>query len=142
MDYRPKEYQLCGQVEDNEMEIKKIYELPMLSSNLHQNPVINLNGINISIELDGGDVNNVHKKTKLLFKNVLCHMHTSERFTKNMFDAYDAVVEIIDSRWIGELKKMNERDFNYWKPKHFAVYLEGVGMYQFIAKEFEELENV
>ncbi len=122
------------------MEIVKLYELPMLTSNLYQEPSITIHNMNIAIELMGGDVDNKNKRVKLIFKNVLCHMHTSERFTKKMLNAYDTVVEIKNSYWLKELKKLNERDFQFWFPRHFAVYLDGIGMYQFIAKNYEVIE--
>ena len=59
------------------------------------------------------------------------------RFTSELYDAYDKVVEVIDSEWLEELKKVNEEDFSYWKPKHYILYLDGFGMYQFIAQSLE-----
>ena len=59
-------------------------------------------------------------------------------FTAEMYDAYDTVVEIVDSEWLMTMKKMNETDFNFWQPKDFAVYLDGMGLYQFVAKGFEK----
>ena len=40
-----------------------------------------------------------------------------------------------------ELKKINLDDFSFWKPKHYVLYLDRFGMYQFIAQSFEVEEN-
>lgn len=47
----------------------------------------------------------------------------------------------MDSEWLEELKGINEEDYNYWKPKHYIMYLDEVGMFQFIAQGFEVIEN-
>ena len=119
------------------MIVKKIFELPMLSSLLNHEPELLIKGLDISMILDGKDLSDANRHVCLSFKNVLCHKHTSERFTAEMYDAYDTVVEIVDSEWLMTMKKMNETDFN-WQPKHFAVYLDGMGLYQFVAKGFEK----
>lgn len=120
------------------MIVKKIFELPMLSSLLNHEPELLIRGLDISMILDGKDPSDANRHVCLSFKNVLCHKHTSERFTAEMYDAYDTVVEIVDSEWLMTMKKMNETDFNFWQPKHFAVYLDGMGLYQFVAKGFEK----
>ena len=120
------------------MIVKKIFELPMLSSLLNHEPELLIRGLDISMILDGKDLSDANRHVCLSFKNVLCHKHTSERFTAEMYDAYDTVVEIVDSEWLMTMKKMNETDVNFWQPKHFAVYLDGMGLYQFVAKGFEK----
>ena len=37
--------------------------------------------------------------------------------------------------------KINLDDFSFWKPKHYVLYLDRFGMYQFIAQSFEVEEN-
>lgn len=118
--------------------VKKLFELPMLSSLLNSEPEILIKGLDISMILDGKDLSDADRHVCLSFKSVLCHKHTSERFTEEMYDAYDAVVEIVDSEWLIAMEKINKNDFGFWKPRHFAVYLEGIGLYQFIARSFEE----
>lgn len=88
------------------------YELPMFSSNLENEPQIE-------------------------FVSVIGFKQTSPRFTPQLYGAYDKVVEVIDSEWLEELKEINLEDFSFWKPKHYVLYLDGFGMYQFIAQSFE-----
>jgi len=46
-------------------------------------------------------------------------------------------VEVIDSEWLEELKSINPENFYFWNPKHYALYLDRFGLYQFIARLFE-----
>ena len=70
------------------MIVKKIFELPMLSSLLNHEPELLIKGLDISMILDGKDLSDANRHVCLSFKNVLCHKHTSERFTAEMYDAY------------------------------------------------------
>ncbi|MFA9466857.1 MAG: hypothetical protein ACERKN_21590 [Velocimicrobium sp.] len=123
------------------MNIKKLWELPILSSQLEDELQISINGIDITISFTYYTDKNIQNRVELKFDSVLCHMHTSERFTKAMLDSYDTVVQIDDSDWLNELKKLNERDFKFWKPKHYAIYFDGIGLYQFISSDFVALDK-
>ncbi len=114
------------------MKINKLWVLPVLSSEVDKISFL-YDGISIIItgynEKDG-------EKFKLLFNKVKCYKHTDERFTKDYYNCYDTLVEVEDSEWIKELKQLNEEDFNYWKPKHFAIYLDSVGLFEIISNNF------
>ena len=117
------------------------YELPIFSSNLEEDPIVESRGIDMGIELIGADEEDRLRKIIIKFNSVICNKHTSARFTPKLYDSYDKVVELVDSEWLAELKDINEEDFNYWKPKHYIIYLDGVGMYQFIAQGYEVIEH-
>ena len=52
--------------------------------------------------------------------------------------AADALVELLDSAWLYDLRQKNEQEFNYWKPRHFAVELEDIGgLWEIIAQSVE-----
>ena len=113
------------------------YELPMFSSNLENEPQIEFKNMNVKIIIKGYDENDVICETEIKFISVIAFKQTSARFTPKLYGSYDKVVEVIDSEWLEELKKINEEDFSYWKPKHYILYLDGFGMYQFIAQSLE-----
>lgn len=117
------------------------YELPMFSSNLIKDPLIRFEDMDVKIDIEGYDNEDNLSKITITFISVLCIKQTSARFTPKLYEAYDRIVELIDSEWLKELKGINEEDFNYWKPKHFILYLDGIGMYQFIAQAFEVIKN-
>ena len=113
------------------------YELPIFSSNLEKDPIIEYKDMDMEIELMGKDEENKLKKIVIRFNSVICNKHTSARFTPRLYDSYDRIVELVDSEWLKELKNINEEDYIYWKPKHYIVYLDGFGMFQFIAQDYE-----
>lgn len=122
------------------MKIEVMYELPVFSSGLEEDPIIKTKDLDMEIELIGKDENEQLRKIIITFHGVFCNQHTSARFTPKLYDSYDKVVELVDSEWIMELKRINEDDFNYWRLKHYAMYLDSVGMFQFIAQSFEVRE--
>lgn len=117
------------------------YELPIYSSTLEQDPVFESKDMNIGIELLGMDEESRLRKIVIKFITVLCNKHTSVRFTPELYDSYDRIVELVDSEWLAELKDVNKENFNYWNPKHYIMYLDGVGMFQFIAQGYEVIEH-
>ncbi len=52
-----------------------------------------------------------------------CATNIHQSVFAEMYDAYDTVVEIVDSEWLMTMKKMNETDFNFWQPNHFCCLL-------------------
>lgn len=117
------------------------YELPMFSSNLENEPEIEFKNMDVKIMINGYDENDIICETGIRFISVISFKQTSARFTPQLYGAYDKVVEVIDSEWLEELKNINLEDFSFWKPKHYALYLDGFGMYQFIAQSFEVEKN-
>ncbi len=116
------------------------YELPIFSSNLEKDPVIEFEDMNIKIRIIGADERNRLREIVICFNAVLCNKHTSVRFTPKLYNSYDRIVELVDSEWLEELKSINEEYFHYWKLKHYVIYLDGVGMFQFIAQGYEVIE--
>lgn len=110
------------------------YELPMFSATLIREPDIIIKGMDVVIKLEGYDDNDIISKTCITFSSVLGLKHTSERFTPKLYEAYDKIVEISDSEWLSEMHKLNKEDYDYWNPRHYAIYLDSFGLYQFIAK--------
>lgn len=122
------------------MKNKVLYEIPIYSSNLDKDPIVLSQDMNMKIELVGPDDENRLRKVLIQFTSVLCYKYTSERFTPKLYNSYDKIVELMDSEWLDELKKLNKEDFNYWNPKHYVLYLDGVGMFQFVAQSYEVIE--
>ena len=113
----------------------------MFSSSLTKEPNIRFKNMDVEIDIEGYDENDNLNKITITIISVLCIKKTSSRFTPILYDSYDRIVELIDSEWLEELKEINEENFNYWKPKHYILYLDGIGMYQFIGQRFEVVNN-
>ena len=113
------------------------YELPMFSSNLAKNPKLRFENMDIKIDIQGYDCEDNFSEITITMRSVLCFKKTSARFTPRLYESYDKIVEIIDSDWLKELIDINEEYFNYWQPKHYILYLDAIGMYQFVGKNFD-----
>jgi len=118
------------------MQINKLWSLPILSSEIEEGVSISSDGMDIILSFKCLLESSRQKKYEIRFESVLCHMHTSERFTTKMYDSYDTLVSLEESEWLNNLKILNSRDFEFWKPKHFVIYFDGSGQYQLIAREF------
>lgn len=77
----------------------------------------------------------------ILFDAVQAHRHSSEKFVNYLFDAYDSLVEIIDSDWVCQLRKVNKEIADHWNIKHYAIFLDSNGLYEFIARSYKILET-
>jgi hypothetical protein len=77
----------------------------------------------------------------IMFEAVMTHKHTSEKFLTTLLGAYDALVEIEDSDWLAQCRAINEDVFDFWNLKHYAIFLDSNGMYEFVAKGFTLLET-
>ncbi len=113
------------------------YRLPIYSQTLENDPVFENKGLDVYMELLGRDDDERLRKIILRFESVLCSKHTSSSFTSGLYDSYDKVVELVDSKWLEALKKANEESFNYWDLKHYLLYLDERGLFEFIAHDFE-----
>ena len=76
------------------------YELPIFSSNLEKDPVIEFEDMNITIKIIGADERNRLREMAIRFNSVLCNKHTSVRFTPKLYNSYDRIVELVDSEWL------------------------------------------
>lgn len=117
-----------------------VYELKMYSSNLKNEPEFIIDGMKNTLNIEGYDDAGKINKVSIAFDSVLCYKRSSARFTPKLYDSYDKVVELLDSEWLHEIKLINNEEFDYWKPRHFILYLDEIGMYEFIACEIKIIE--
>lgn len=77
----------------------------------------------------------------IMFDAVQAHRHTTEKFIKSLLGAYDSLVEITDSEWVKELREINKEIADYWNIKHYAIFLDSNGLFEFIARDYKILET-
>ncbi|MBQ2980920.1 MAG: hypothetical protein IJD58_02215 [Lachnospiraceae bacterium] len=116
------------------------YELKMFSSNLVESPQIVFDGMDIVIELKGYDDIDEYHECRIKFDSVIGLQYALAGFSITL-NAYDKIIEIEDSEWIEQYKNVNEEESSYWKPKHYVIYLDEVGLYQFLAQSFNVEER-
>lgn len=124
------------------MDAKKIWEFPVPST------------VAISTKLiyPGGDAwflfdyydegkNDEIFNSGIRFEAVQAYRHSCEKFTASLMDAYDYLVEIEDSEWIDQLREIDKQIADYWNIKHYAIFLDSNGLFEFIARGHEVLDT-
>lgn len=72
----------------------------------------------------------------ILFESTVAHRHSSEKFTKYISGSYDTLIEIEGSEWISELNTISPECMKKSELKHYVIYLDSYGLYEFIAQGF------
>ncbi len=117
------------------METIRLYELPVLSQEIEDGVHFCKDGLLVVLTFQGL-VNDKLTHFEIKFSKVLCCMHTNEQSTIEFYRCLDTIVEVINSQWINHLKATSPIDFDFWKPKHYAIYFDSVGQFQFIASDY------
>lgn len=118
------------------MIVKKLWEFPISSKRIGEDVKITINDIDLDMEFFCYNENKQRMKVRIGIIAAFCYLHTSETFTQDLFDAYETLVQIEDSDWLIELKERDSRNFEVLHLKHYAIYFDSIGMYQFIAEDF------
>lgn len=121
-----------------------IYTVPAPSTDFTREAYLDCSGIIPTIRYqyssDEGILNSGIK-----FNQIFAFRNRCERLCTawHIEDAYDTLVEIIDSSWIVELGRDVPAPYiSDWKPRHFMIYLDSVGCFEFLAKDWEPLPEV
>jgi hypothetical protein len=124
------------------MDNNKLWEFPVASTALAEGGVkLIYPGGDAWLLFDYYNEDNAVFNSGILFDTVLAHKHTSEKLISTLMGAYDYLVEIADSEWLEQLREINQQTVDYWKLKHYAIYLDSNGLYEFIAKSYRILET-
>ena len=124
------------------MEVKKIWELPVTSTDIVDGGVklvLHKHAAEMQLEYYDGD-NNV-LKSSLIFEAVEAQKYTSEMFTEYVPGTFEYLVEIIGSKWVEQLRKLNREVADYWNFKHYAIFIKSFGYYEFVAKNYKIVER-
>lgn len=124
------------------MDIKKLWEFPVPSTCINGGVKLYFAGGDATLKFDYYDEekNDNIFNGGVLFEAAISHRHSSEKFTKFISEAYDTLIEINDSTWVQELKSLSPEWAEYWKIRHYAIYLDSYGLYEFIARDFNVLK--
>ncbi len=119
------------------MKVKELWRIPVPSTQVQGEQLL-FNGGNALLRFDYYDVekNDAMFTAGILFDFVAGFKHDSEGFATTLMDAYDRLVEIIDSEWVAEYRKTNQRAANLFDIKHYAIFLKSCGLYEFVAADF------
>lgn len=71
----------------------------------------------------------------------LAYIHQTDDMKNLIPEAHGKFIEIQDSPWIEELQKSESEVLDFWKAKHYAIFIEGEGLFEFIARGYEIYEG-
>lgn len=80
-----------------------------------------------------------------LFRGVICfHKVRASRWRAEPYcsvwhikDCYDTVAEVLDSDWVEELQLAQTTGQRSWVMRHFIIYLDSAGCFEFVAESAE-----
>jgi len=117
------------------MKAKELWRIPVPSTEVQGEQLL-CTGAEALLRFDYCDVekNEAMFTAGIFFDAVVGFKHDSEGFAATLMDAYDRLVEIVDSDWVAEYRKTNPRIADLFDIKHYAIFLKSCGLYEFIAK--------
>lgn len=119
-----------------------LYEIPVPSTDFVADAILCGNVIRY-----GYVKNDVEIKSGIVFNNVKAKKTRSQIACTSWHiqNAYDTLVEIIDSKWIEEIlsetKERRERSGESWELHHYLLYLDGSGCIEVIAASWKVLDE-
>lgn len=119
------------------MQAKVLWKIPVPSTALQGEQLL-CTGADALLRFDYYDPmkNGAMYTAGIFFDTVVGFKHDSEGFAATLMDAYDQLVEVVDSDWLAEYRKTNSRIADLFQIKHFAIFLKSCGLYEFIAKSY------
>lgn len=121
-------------MDSTEMGNRKIYTLTMFSSLLTEQPSITFDGLDLLIGLKGYDNDDRYSECVIRFVKVIGFEYSLIGFGI-VPESYDSIIEISDSDWLKRTEQYNKEKYDYYKPKHYALFLDDYGLYQVLANE-------
>jgi hypothetical protein len=112
------------------MSHKELWVFPVSSTSINSRVELVKHGTEAVLSFDFFDEDKDDEvfNGAILFKNTLLHIR----------DSYDTLIEVDDSDWLREIMELNEEAFIFWENlKHFMIFLDGYGLYEFISTDFE-----
>lgn len=124
------------------METKRpIYTIPAPSTSFTQEAFLDCSGTTPTIRY-AFETNEGECYSGIKFVKVAAFRKRSERCCTawHIEGAYDVLVEVVGSSWAVELgHDVPELYRADWKPRHFMIYLDSVGCFEFLAHSWEPL---
>lgn len=115
--------------------------IPTPSTAITEGPVLVHDGGSATIQFQF-DREGEQFSSGLTFERVRAMQHRAESCCTpwHIEGAYDAVVEVVESTWVRDLLEA-EPDYRagHWVVRHFMLYLDSAGCFEFAAESWSEL---
>lgn len=113
------------------MEIRKIQIIYELAQEFMDAPRLISEEGNVILLIDYEKEKGGYSKKGIKFIDVKKYWHTPRKLvTIDMIKAYNIIAEVVDTEIISKV----EKEEGY---KHYLIYFDEIGAYEFIAKEYE-----
>lgn len=116
------------------MDIIKLYEIKELAQEFMHPPKIERRGDDSVLMYDYETDTGEYEWTGITFKNTVKSKHTKDKeISEYMVKAYNSVVEVKNSAWTNQTTFTNKSSDLNDMYKHYLVYFDGYGAYEFIS---------
>lgn len=123
---------------------RQLYSIPVASTDFTREAFLDCSGINPTIRY-GYRAEQGEILSGVEFRVVAAFRYRNEGCCSawHIEDAYDALVEVAPSAWLEEVGKDVPEHFKAdWHPRHFMIYLDSVGCFEFLAEAWEAAPEV
>jgi hypothetical protein len=119
----------------------ELSSLPVASTEMDEISLVDSHG-SVSIRFEYGDDETV--TGELRFDRVRAYRRRAESHcSARHLEAYDMLVEVKDSKWVGELvDAMSADKRNLFEMHHFMIYFDSFGCYEVVAKTWSYRPDV
>jgi hypothetical protein len=123
----------------------ELYELPFLSQDLWPEVRLLSDGDDIIMQFEvDAEGSNERYLARIMFRNCGAIRRLNEPCSRvwNIRGCYDRLNEVIQSDWLKEVQGKGGGSLDYYeRMRHFMIYLESSGSFEFIAESYEVLPN-
>lgn len=114
---------------------REIWELPVLSQEFRDGPVITAERAGLRLKYDYETETGEYAWQEVTFRGMEAFMFTAhDSCNEQQVDAYDVLVEVVNSSWVAELRKARRNPMP--DVRHMRIYFDEIGCYEFVASEF------
>lgn len=124
------------------MRVRKLFEIPQPSTAAVADPTFHQGQDGVWIAIECYDLGEPLVRSTIKVHSCRAFRKLAELYCKVWHNqAYDTVCEVEESAWVEELRQATPGGYDYkWVLKHFMLYLDSVGCYEFVA-ESVTIEN-
>lgn len=115
------------------MIIKEVYEIKELAQEFSEQPKIKIQGRDVILSYDFEQEDGEYGWKNIIFVDTISYkISKMSCVSEEAIKSYNSVSEVLQSSWLKEVKD-NYRGSQPFKYKHFLIFFDDYGTYEFIA---------
>ena len=116
--------------------MQELWALPVLSQEFRDGPIAKIERTVLRLRFDYETEVGDYAWQELTFNGVEAFVYTAhDSCTEDQVDAYDVLVEVVDSRWVAKLQAA--RRTRVPALRHLRIYFDEIGCYEVAAASFD-----